>query len=76
MGLDVFLGGGCRAWSKAPDLRSGDAGLRGFESLPPHFLLKLMRYCFSPNFNILNLESLKLKIINYVNDNVKLVNRC
>jgi hypothetical protein len=35
-----------------------------------------MRYCFSPNFNILNLESLKLKIINYVNDNVKLVNRC
>ncbi len=36
MGLDVFLGGGCRAWSKAPDLRSGDAGLRGFESLPPH----------------------------------------
>ncbi len=38
MGLDVFLGGGCRAWSKAPDLRSGDAGLRGFESLPPHTL--------------------------------------
>ncbi len=35
------IGGGCRAWPKAPDLRSGFEGIRGFESLPPHlFSLK------------------------------------
>ncbi len=31
---------GCPARSKAPDLRSGFEGIRGFESHPPH-LVKL-----------------------------------
>jgi hypothetical protein len=46
-GIEVLVGGGCRDWSKALDLRSKEKGsvfdrksssevMRGFKSHPPH----------------------------------------
>ena len=40
---------GCPARSKAPDLRSGFEGIRGFESHPPHLIKVLHIYILYAN---------------------------
>ncbi len=61
--------GGCRAWSNATDSRSVSAGIRRFESGPPHIYIELLkshsqitsRPCTFPNTGSLEISD-KLRV--------------